>query len=637
MTYQNPSTKIAFAVLLLLLIPIISAGVNMTYPASSIISINPSNPSQTVEFTNQNLSETVSVSLSLSSELQNELQLSSSSIIIDYRNSIIISTKTNAPNGTFSGSLNYQCGNQSSSIPISLFIPNPTQNITSNPSDIIIFPTTKTVTVQQGESKTQNIMLTVPQSYPRTITIQSVDFNPGTDTITFGDLNLGQVAPGQSIQIPIIFNGKNAQTGTYSTGLTIFALDPIDGRINLPQITLTLQVSVGVSPVTNDTFSTPPTCSLSATTLNPNQTYSFTCSNQNSNIEINPEASDYFEGKSVDISPGIFKYIFIPLKTGDTTFKASFSYKGAPIYSPFHQDVRITNAGSTTPGTDLQFHFTPSLDDLQGIGTVLVQILDNKTSSLVINPRLWINSVEINSTSDTFSYTFNTDTSYELRAKASGYDDYTKNFLITPKPVSIIINPLSGDSGTSFNITTNPGNLTLRVNGNEVTNPFYNKLSPGLNVIEASGKGYKTTYINITVQDYIRIISGGENFSKGKNKLQVFYLSQNVSSFTVYYQKSAQDTGPRENYLTNTTSGNVIKFTPKKAGLYYIEADGKPLGSFQINGFDLDAKFIFLPMWGWIIILVIFIIIVILVIVFHGKGDSSGGEMPPMTYQAGSG
>lgn len=637
MTYQNPSIRIAFAVSLLLLIPLISAGVNVTYPTTSLISINPSNPSQTVEFTNQNLSETVSVSLSLSSELQNELQLSSSTLSIDYRNSVVVFTKSNAPNGSFSGTLNYQCGNQSNSIPISLFIPNPTQNTTpSDPSDIIIFPTAKTVTVQQGSEKTQNIMLTVPQSYPRTITIQSVDFNPGTETIKFGDLNLGQVAPGQSIQIPIIFSGKDAQTGTYSTGLNIFALDPINGRINLPQVNLILQVSVGVSPVTNDTFSTPPTCSLSATTLNPNQTYSFTCSNQNSNIEINPEASEYFEGKSVDISSGIFRYTFIPLKYGETNFKASFTYKGAPVFSPFNQAVRITTAGSTIPGTNLKFHFTPSLDDMQGSEQVLVQVIDNKTRSLVLEPRLWINSVEINSTSDTFSYLFNTDTNYELRAKASGYDDYTETITISPKSVTINANPSSGDSGTLFNITTTPGNVTLKLNGNEVANPLNTKLNSGLNAFEASGKGFKTAYLNITILDYIRILSGGENFAKEQNKLQTFYLSQNVSSFTVYYQKDVKDT-TRETYLTNYTHGNVIQFTPTKKGVYSIEADGKPLGTFQINGFDWSGKFLFLPVWAWIIIVVIIVIIIILVISFRsGKGDSYG-EMPPMTYQAGGG
>ena len=107
--------------------------------------------------------------------------------------------------------------------------------------------------------KTQNIIITVPSNYPSSITIQAVNFNPGTETILFGDLNLGLVQPGQSVQIPVVFSGKNAQTGVYQTDLNILAINS-SGQVNLPKISLSLQITAGITPATNETFFQRPTC-----------------------------------------------------------------------------------------------------------------------------------------------------------------------------------------------------------------------------------------------------------------------------------------------------------------------------------------------------------------------------------------
>ena len=239
-----------------------------------------------------------------------------------------VSFDSNTPSGIITRSVTFS----DSSTPISL-----TLNVTSAPvtqqGDILIFPTSKVITVQQGQEKTQNILVTVPSSYPRTIVIHSVDFNPGTEPIKFGDLNLGQVPPGQSIQIPILFSAKDAQTGTYQTNLNIFATDS-EGQINLPTISLQMQVSAGVTPVTNDTFSTRPSCSVSAVNMNINGTYTLTCSGVSNNLEVNPQYNEFLIGKAVDLTSGIYTYTFSPVKFGNTKFIATFSYKGSPVFQP---------------------------------------------------------------------------------------------------------------------------------------------------------------------------------------------------------------------------------------------------------------------------------------------------------------
>jgi len=192
--------------------------------------------------------------------------------------------------------------------------------------DILVFPTSKIVTVKQGSEKTQNIQITVPETYPNTVTVQSVDMNPSVDPIYFDDLNLGQLAPGNSLNIPIVFDGIEAQTGVYQTTLNVFATDS-NGQVNIPSINLQLQITAGVSPDIGDIFSSKTSCSLSGTTFNLNNTATFTCSGVVQNIEVNPQYNEYLEGMSVDLSSGIYTYTFKPIKYGVTKFLTTFSYK----------------------------------------------------------------------------------------------------------------------------------------------------------------------------------------------------------------------------------------------------------------------------------------------------------------------
>lgn len=602
MTAQKRNKKrIGFIVLNLLILSVTLSFVSASITTDPVsVFLTPTQTSQLVEFINSNASDTSTYTLSLSGDLNDVVSLSFNNIIFPSNRFITISVKSTASSGTHTGYLNYG----SYSLPITVYI----ENITSTEPDsgILVFPTSKVVTVQQGNTKTQNILITVPSNYPRTINIQSVDFYPGTETVTFGDLNLGQVFPGQSVQIPIIFSGVDAETGSYNTNLKIFATDS-EGLVSLPTVSLTLQVTAGVSPITGETFSSPPSCALSSTSLNLNQTYTFTCSNTVSNLDIEITPNDYFIGKKVETTSGIYRYDFTPVQLGETTFRADFKYKGAPIFTPFKSDIRITSSGAVNPGTTLKFIFTPSLGEVKAGEDVLVQIVDNKTGSLVSDPQLFIDAKKMNLSNGAFSFIPVPKQEYAFRGVSIGYDDLVETIVYDPKTIIISYNPSTGDISTKFNITTDVANTTLYISGLTYTNSYYGNLMAGLNQIKASKDGYDDAYVNITVGDIARILTDIQKLKKGKDV--TIALTKNVSILNVLYSKKVEN--PPETYFTGLNS-NSFTFNPKKSGYYTFQADGFTIGSTEVKGFSLKDKWWFAPAWVWLgFVLLLFIIFLV--------------------------
>ena len=624
MTDKKTIKRGVFTITFLMLFLSLTLVSALTDCTTSVINLDKDNMQDS--FVCNNFANATVVTLSISSGLSNYVLVSPSSISPLDNPAITIIASQNTPTGNYSGSLIFS--DSSSSIPIHLSI----QNTQVEPvdTDIIVFPTSKIVNVQQGKEKTQNVLISVPSNYPRTITISSVTLEPEVETISFGDLNLGQIVPGSSIQIPIIFSAIDAQTGSYSTYLDILATD-LTGRVNLPKVSLTIQVTAGVTPVTEETFSTPPTCSLSSSTFTLNTTYSFTCSNTVSNLDIVIPSNDYYIGKKVETSQNIYRYDFTAVKYGNTYFKAEYRYKGASIFTPFSQEIKISSTGTSVPGTNLKIIFTPALSELQDGQEVLIQLADNKTGSLVTEPRVWVNAKELNGTGETFKTTFVAETDYEVRGKSPGYDDLIQTFKISPKPITIVISPTSGDTSTIFSINTSVENATLFVNDAVIENPYSGTLKGGLNVIKAVKKGYTTTTTNLSVTNLIRILSGGENFKKGA--LQTFILNQNTS-YKVYYQNSMDATSVD---LLTFGDGTKIEFTPDKKGFYKIEANGTIVGRmYEIKGFSFKDKWWFMPAWVWILLIAGIIILTIIIMAVR-RSNTYEDKGPPMVMSVGGG
>jgi len=370
---------------------------------------------------------------------------------------------------------------------------------------IDVFPTLLTnIKVKQGETKTRNIQLSLPNCYPSSVSINGVALATDERPIQLGELSLGQIQPGDSIIIPIELDATDVSYGQYSDTLQFLIYNSSGGKINVPSVSISVYVSQGINPIINSTFSTPPSCSISSNIMNINNTYSLTCSNIVQNLEVSPQYNEFFEGLSTNLASGIYTYNFKPVKMGNTNFIALFIYQNSPIFPPFIQEVKIQSSGSIAPGTNLRLLFTPTLDKLSNEEPTIIQIVDNKTGSLVNSPEIYINAIKLsplNTSEKSFPYSFSVGENYEVRGKAPGYDDLIQIVNITSKPITISISP---DQTTYFvgdmvNITNN-ANASIIVEGIIITGSSYTFTKSGNITMVADKEGYTKVEKIVNVQ-----------------------------------------------------------------------------------------------------------------------------------------
>lgn len=456
---------------------------------------------------------------------------------------------------------------------------------TSAEAGIIVFPTAKVINIQQGQTKNQNIQLIVPSNYPESVTVNSVSFNPDADVIRFGDLDMGVLSPGQTLNIPLIVDATNVQTGTYSTQIDILATNS-SGQIQLPSVNLQIVVSVGVNPITNSTFSTPPSCSLSSLEYNLNSTYTLTCTNTIDNIQINVGYNEYLEGTKVEYGGGTYKYYFRAKKLGSSTFIATFSYMGSSIFEAFKKEFKVTPSGSSVIGdVNLKLQFFQSgvektLSNLHSGETIIVP-LDNKTNNIVQPFKVILDGEEQNSS----KITLESNKEYNLRITSNGYNDLAiENLSVTQMPISITLNPEKSfyTVGETVNITTNIENSSILVN-NYVVSSLYTFTTSGNNTIRAEKEGYETGEIVVIVEPKTILQTSSctletEKWKKGKEV--VCGLSEEAD-WTVYLDGVQISNG----------SGKEVSFKIEDNGLLEIKSDGTGIWSQTIEGSGI---------WKWI-------------------------------------
>lgn len=449
-------------------------------------------------------------------------------------------------------------------------------NITEKVIDtggIIVFPTAKVVNVQQGAEKQQNIQVIVPSTFPRIITIQSVTQNPDLDILSFGDLDLGQIHPGQTLNLPLKISAKNVQTGTYSTQISILATDS-KGQIQLPSVSMQIVVSVGINPITNGTF-TKPSCSLSATTFNTNGTYTLTCTNTVENIEIAPEYNEYLEGIKADYSAGIYTYTFKAVKQGNSRFVTKFLYKNSPIFSSFESEFKVTPSGTSSVGGIFlkpefyQKGIKKELNDLMSENTVILAV-DNMTDNLVSPFKLFVDGIEYNST----SIDLKSDKNYNIRITSSGYNDLIiGNLSIVQSQLSINIIPDKSEYsiGDVLNITSNVENVSVLVN-NYITSNLYTINSDGNLTIEIKKENYRSANKTIYVRSNIFLSSCSPlKTDMEKGDTAICTLSENAKWSVLFNNK-------------NIASGesNKLEFKINDYGNYLILANERRIDSVNI-------------------------------------------------------
>jgi hypothetical protein len=379
------------------------------------------------------------------------------------------------------------------------------------------------------------------------------------------------------------------------------------------QIPINIVVTSGSSDSTVFDCSNIPTCSVTNTQLSLNSSYSMVCTNLVPDVTIVPVIDDnYIQGKNVDTSQNQYIWYFTPIQMGNTQIKAKFYYQNAPVCSNYAQDVRITSSGSVIAGTNLAFLFTPSLSQAQVNQNVIVQLVDNKTGSLVNNPEIQVDAVPLVLNGSTYYFKFDSGRNYTFRGRSQGYDDLVQSLYLQSRPINISLSPSSGDSSTFF-VINNPSSAILFLNGVKIDSNYSGSFPQGNNTIKAIKEGYTDTELDfyIDLSPYASLNSVWE-----KGTLASISLNKNMS-WTVNYLQTISS----QSELLLSGNNQSISFTPNKVGIYNIkDSTGKVLWTNEIKGWD--GKILGFN-WLWWIGGIVFLFLIYLY--FKNKSSSNQG------------
>lgn len=581
---------------------------------SASISCTPSSISTSYTVGQSILSQNISCVNSANSSvnitaLGSYFSISSSSIGNLEQKTIAISFSS-APNaGNYYGQIFFSDG--STAIPITMIA----QQQSSSDCYVDIFPTIlSNVKISQGEKKTRNIQLTIPECYPSSVSLSGVSLMTDEKPINLGEFSGGTIQKGNSVIIPIEIDATTAPSGTYSDTLSFLLYNSTGSRINVASVSISVMVTVGTTPITNFSFAQLPTCSLNSLILSLNNSYKLTCTIVNPNIEVSPKIdSKYLKGLSVTESSSQYIYEFQPILLGTTTISADFLYRNSPIGTPFEQEIKISPSGvSPASGVNMKFNFyqggTKKEKGELSSGEITALVLDEKTDSIIPSFILYLNGAQINNT-----FILSSDKTYELRATSSGYLDKVVNITITKLPLSIIFTPSQSEyiTGQSINISTSPENASILFDNSVITSPL-SLLTAGTFTIKAVKEGYEATEINITVKNaisYTTFSPAYEEWKVGSNVAMA--LTQNAN-WTVKYNDTIIASG----------NDNIVKFKIDKLGKYEISAEGTTLASKTIE----KGSNWFFDNWFYVLIGVagFFVLIFIIRRINKNKGYSGG-------------
>jgi hypothetical protein len=504
-------------------------------------------------------------------------------------------------------------------------IANPQQPTQGGECKLISFPTSYRRNLKAGETATKQIEVYVSKYCNSSLSIHIVPSQEMDKPISYSDVT-GEVQPGNKFILDLLFDSDGVQNGEYSQTLTIQGMD---NRENLYENTITLSVRISgtITPVTNNTFSSMPICTLDGN-MQINNTYSFVCTNIDPNLQVIPlidrEFVTYFEGLRGEDTSDRTTYVLKPIKTGTTTFYANFIYNGKSIGTPYSKAITISSGTAPTPGTSLRLLFNPAITSLMDGSELRILVADNKTGNLIAEEKyvLYVNGAKLNGT----SINVKIGTLYEIKAHSNfGYDDITEKFTINPTQIVMTVSPSTRVFvGEYINVTTNVNDTKLFFDDVPVQN-YFQISKDGVGVLKAIKEGYITSTLNITGEERISLSDYPETADFKKGVEQTIILNKNAS-WVVYYR--ANDAAQAEKRFENV--GNTITFTPDKAGTWIVTADGNTLTTYII-----ENKF----KWSWWYLLIpgVIIIIVLIFVVRRGGGGSSVSYLPKSMGSVGGG
>lgn len=534
--------------------------------------------------------------------------------------------------GTFTASVNIPSNSSTDDVTNTITIDNAVLSIPIHitqltpPSSIILFPTSKIVNIQQGLEKSISIQIIVPSNYPRTINIQSVNANPETDLVSFLDLDLGILNPGQSLTIPLKVNAKSAQLGTYNSQINILATDSL-GQITLPSVNLQIIVSVGTSPATNSTFATRPICSLSAIEMSLNSSVTFSCTNVIDNIDISPQYNEFIEGIRADFISNIYTYTFKPTKIGSTKFISVFTYKGSPVFNPFSQEIRVTTSGNQAVlGTNLKIEWYQNSIKKQvnqiGVGMTNLVILDDKTDSTINSYAILLNGLPVNNTIN-----FEGDKTYNLRVSSPGFVDLViSNLTVNKNQLSFSIDPEKDiyEGGDLINVNCSASDCSILLDNVVVANPFY--IYSGEHIIKVAKEGYVSFEKNFTVIEPISLTACTPMQQDWKYGSKVICDINKNATITVINPKGE---------VAVSTTGSRFEFKIDSIGIWIINGNDKKITEKNIEQSNWFGWMTWTNIKShWIISLIVVVVLLVIVFIVIKKiKRGSGDKTPPYEFK----
>ena len=565
-------------------------------------------PQQQITFTN-NENTTETINLSLSDEISEMIILSDNSISIGNNSSETVLLNfnfTDVSPGVYSGKILLSPEEKVIYSEIPVFI---TVNKAES-SECRLMPeiTADYQTIQVGTpafNKRYNIRVSDACTGGVEITnvylIGTVQTPDGEKPVRLsGTQSLGFKNPGEQASFNLLFDVSGLEKRTYE--VTAKVVGNHDGEQVFADITISVTVTRSAIPG-NVSFSQLPSCTLPSQ-MNLNTTYSFICNGVMPNINIIPQYNEYFEGLSVEEPADQFVYKIRPLKEGKTTFIAYFSYKNAPIGTPFKQEVNIVSGGveSISRG-NLTFRFYPDINNIVPGKMLVVECRDSNTNTIVKDCDLYINGIK----NDNKTFIPNAGETYYLSLDAPGYFTSDMELTISQPGLNIYItpdNPLVGDIITitvKDNITNKDVDAKLYLDGNEINDTITLDKS-GNFTIRAVKEGYIEGEKTFYVKQPVMIKYAPKEIKKNSNV--TISLTEN-STWEVIYKDI--ETNTREEIAKG--SGDFISFIPTKSGVYMIYANGNRLYSYELkSGFEFNfgnLKYVLFVIIGIIIVYII--------------------------------
>ena len=528
------------------------ASVSVSYEQETLVS-------RTIQCSNSDQNSSVAISKTGSFFISDN---PTSPILTPFTKTINITFDQNVPVGTLSGSITFS--DNSASIPITFIVTE------KKPISSISFPSSKRITLPLGDIYDRKVTLIVPSNYPNSITIKSIEFSEENQIVTFGDIETGVVNPGEVKDIPLKINARDAQVGEYPTLSVILRIDD-KGQIITLSSALIIVITANINPTSNVTFSTSPSCSLSASVMNLNETYTLTCSNVHKNLQVTPYFDiNFFEGKNTQLSGDIYRYDFKPVKFGNTNFIAEFRYLGSPIFFPFKQEVKIQSSGGSVPGTNLELLFTPRIDTAEPNKQIIIQLIDNKTKSLVESPKIYVNAIPLipfNNSDKSFPFIPQVGINYEIRGEATGYNNLVQTVNITSKELNFSITPEQTIyyTGDSISLFSDVNRTTFLINDAVInTNPYQFSIS-GNFTIKAVNPDFITATKNVEVKSLVTLGPCSPDFDKWKKG----------SKIICSLNKNATWSALLDEQVLNSGDGGGVEFTVSDYGNLQVKADDR--------------------------------------------------------------